>query len=114
VIGWSTGPMGNWLLETSVLSTNAPPFAKALHVEVESSLGLDNPGGDGCPLGPAMNNGESATLYVTIPAGTPSGAYGVIGLKSTKQAPFDSSSGACVTPLSSDVFHEWPIGVYVP
>jgi hypothetical protein len=106
--GWSTEPMSDWLLTTQVRNYSTSSFAQAIGVQLQSALGTEQPGGDACALRPAINNGVAASLMVTVPPSALAGDFVVIGVQSLRQFP------GCSTPLTSDRFHEWPIGVYVP
>jgi hypothetical protein len=95
--GWSTGPVADWLL--------LPHLKHASSTTATFGMQLTGPRmqGSGTNARVLMNNGGTATLTITAPAGTPSGTSAVITVHSyTGTAGFDS-----------DQYHYWLIGTYV-
>jgi hypothetical protein len=60
-------------------------------------------------LGAGMNNGVTASVALSAPAGVVSGDYAVVLVESFRVDPT-----TCYPPLTGDQFHMWLAGVYVP
>jgi hypothetical protein len=114
ITGWSTAATSDWLVIAQVVQASsgfsalldAPPFTP------ESSLASKPP----C-YGAGMNNGATATLELTAPAGVASGDYAVVMIESFRDLGTSSSCESegvnCCPALTDDQFHFWLVGVYV-
>ena len=80
VQGWSSGPMDDWSLYVM-------PAQSTFQAKTSLSTRL-------------INNGETATFTVTVPAGTPSMSLAAYTINATQNFGGDS--------------HAWPVAVYVP
>src|SRR5262249_30190168 len=103
VTGWSTAPTADWAVRVfadsrSPLATT--PFSVALTSATSASFGSSTY--------PTLDNRAQALLSVTVPAGTPSGAWQVVAITSAHL----TAAGGLVD--SEDYLHRWLAGVYVP
>jgi len=94
--GWSTAQMGDWYLDHAEIGATGGTWKESL----SSSRSFKYQG----YVYPALNNAETATLKVTAPANAQSGSYDTIMV---------FSSAEQMSP-ASDLYHVWPVGVYVP
>jgi hypothetical protein len=115
VQGWSTAPMGDWTIERNVQAYGcagtpcaAPVDGEWSNLSLVSSLAMESPGGVACTPAAGMRSGATATLQVDVSATAVSGDYIVLGVLSARQF------AGCDTPVTSDLYHLWPVGVYVP
>jgi hypothetical protein len=91
ITGWSTAPAADWVVRAKVQNTSVAGAAWTAMAG-----------------GATLNNGKSATLTVTIPADSASGAWASIYLLAERQ---DASKH----PLPGDDYaHLQMVGVYVP
>lgn len=109
--GWSTAPRGPWLL--SMHLKNGSPFFLRFKTSfwtstITTQMGLISLGA-GCLPFPGINNGQTGTLTVNIPAGAQPGDFAVFTVHSFEEHPSN-----CSPNLDQDSFHFWLVGVYVP
>jgi hypothetical protein len=95
ITGWSTASMSDWAISASI-DTGYDGFSLVL----DSPTMVTTPGGNQVP---SINNGATATLTVTAPSNAQHGVFYIT-------AEIDSF----VLGPSSDSYHFWPIGFYVP
>jgi hypothetical protein len=111
VTGWSEAATSNWLLSPyHVAETNDPTTLDGVAdggIQATSEAGAGTTGD--CFVRAALNDGTSGTVDVTVPATAQSGDYIVVGLHSFREDPT-----TCEPPLTEDLYHFWPVGVYVP
>jgi hypothetical protein len=93
--GWSTGAMSDWYLDWLELTATGGKWAET----VTGSRTFHTNNFDFA----AVNNGTTATLSVTAPAGAASGSWDLVYIYSTPEKATD-------TP---DLYHIMPIGIYV-
>jgi hypothetical protein len=105
ITGWSAAVTDEWLVIATVTQASAG-FAslEGTLLEVASPLA-----GVGMCLGAGMNNGVTASLGLSAPAGATSGDYAVVLVESFRVDP-----ATCFPALAGDQFHMWLVGVYVP
>ena len=104
--GWATAPTDDWeIIVTPVLplptETSISSFGLHLSGERNSTY-------DGTTI-PEVNNGESATLTVTVPAGATSGSGLLLQVSSFRIAIVQA-----MPPPDTDLQHVVYFGVYVP
>jgi len=103
VTGWSTAPTADWAVQAFADSRSAfatTPFSVALASATSARFGTTTY--------PTLDNGAQAMLSVTVPSGTPSGAWQVVAITSAHL----TAAGALVD--GEDYLHRWLAGVYVP
>ncbi len=94
--GWTTAPMGDFYLELAEIDSTGGTWTETL-AATRSYL-------DQGTSYPSVNNGDVATLTVRPPANAPSGAYLEVMLFSTAES----------VTATSDLYHAYPVGAYVP
>jgi hypothetical protein len=100
--GWSTAPTGDWIVRSFVTGSSNSALAYITSISSTTSTTL------GGHTYSTLNNGQNATLSITMPAGALSGDWAGVSINSKHT---DSS----FNPLpGEDDFHRWMIGVYVP
>ena len=107
--GWSQQAVSDWLLKSRAINTSAGLSGlseSAGTIVLTSKLGIGTSAP--CDPHPAMNQGVSGSLEVTLPATAKSGDYAVLVVSSFRL------NSECHTPLSEDLDHRVPVGVYVP
>jgi hypothetical protein len=99
--GWSTAPTASWIVLPRLLATSDRnlPFTATVSSPTSRTVA-------GTTFA-TVNNGGGATLSVTVPSGAPSGAFVVVLLESIQLDENDRVVGP-------DLFHPWPVGVFVP
>jgi hypothetical protein len=105
ITGWSEAATDDWLVIATVAQASAG-FASVEGTLLEVSSPL---AGVGSCLGAGMNNGVTASLALSAPAGVASGDYAVVLVES-----FRVDAATCFPALTGDQFHMWLVGVYVP
>ena len=105
--GWSTGPVPAWQLYPHLIASNDAVASASF---ADAGLALSSEGGLSAGCGRwQMDNGVAGTLTVALPSAAVSGDYFVFAVHSFKTSP-----SSCVIPVTSDAYHAWPFGVYVP
>ncbi len=100
--GWSTAPTGDWIVRPFVTGSSSSALAFTTSISSASSTTI------GGYIYSTLNNGQDATLSVTVPTGAVSGDWVAASINSKHT---DSS----FNPLpGEDDFHRWMVGVYVP
>ena len=94
--GWSTGATGDWYLDWGEITATGGKWN-------ETVTGANTFTADNFTYA-AVNNGTTATLTVTAPAGAASGSYDLLYLYSSPEQ----------ASATSDLYHLWPVGIYVP
>jgi hypothetical protein len=111
ITGWSAGTTTSWLFSPAhVADTNDPTLLDGVAdggIASSSEAGAGTTGD--CYVRGAMNDGTNGTVEVTMPLSAQSGDYLVVGIHSFREDP-----ATCYPPATEDLFHVWPVGVYVP
>ena len=111
VVGWSDAQTTDWLISPHLSATNdLAAFGGILDggVATTSSLGAGTVGS--CRVRDALNNGETASVSVTVPSNAMHGDYVVFRLELYREVPPLS----CYPAPDGDEYHFVPVGVFVP
>lgn len=102
ITGWSTAPTTDFWVTSSPAAQSDPNDTYAVVVDAKRTGALAG------KVTPLLNNGEQASLKVTIPATAASGSWAVLSIRSAHTDP----SG---NPIDGeDRSHLWALGIYVP
>jgi hypothetical protein len=109
--GWSTSARGPWLMNTTF--NNGSPAMRDFATDAgfwttTTSLGSIKLASS-CYAYPGMNNGETGSLSVRVPAQAHSGDWITFYVSG-----FEEDPATCYPFPDRDDFHFWLVGVYVP